>query len=117
MLHERAHLGILKPVGRALVLNQMRFPTDLREATDLHFPSAKDVQKDELKMAVKLIDQQTGHFVAEDYRDTYTEELEELIKAKTKGKKVSVKEGKKPEQTSAKDLMSALKASLKDTAE
>lgn len=116
VLHERAHLGILKPVGRALVLNQMRFPTDLREATDLHFPSAKDVQKDELKMAVKLIDQQTGHFVAEDYHDTYTEELEELIKAKTKGKKISVKEGKKPEQTSAKDLMSALKASLKDTA-
>ncbi len=114
VLHEREHLGVIKPVGKALVLNQMRYPTDLREATELKFPSDKDVTKDELKMALKLIDQQTGHFIPEDYRDTYTEELEELIKAKTKGKKVTAKSAKEPEHTHAKDLMAALKASLKE---
>ncbi len=114
VLHEREHLGVIKPVGKALVLNQMRYPTDLREATELKFPSDKDVTKDELKMALKLIDQQTGHFIPEDYRDTYTEELEDLIKAKTKGKKVTGKPVKEPEHTHAKDLMAALKASLKE---
>jgi len=30
VMHEREHLAVLKPVGRAIVLEQMRFPTDLR---------------------------------------------------------------------------------------
>ncbi len=114
VIRQREHLGVIKPVGKALVLNQMRFPTDLREATDLKFPSGTDVSKDELRMAIKLISQETGHFAPEDYRDTYTEELEDLIEAKTKGKKPKQGSAAKPKDTSAKDLMSALKASLKE---
>jgi DNA end-binding protein Ku len=113
VFHQRDHLGVIKPVGKALVLNQMRFPTDLREATDLKFPSDKDLDKDELKVALKLIAQETGHFAPEDYHDTYTEELEDLIQAKTKGKKPKA-HGAKPKDTAAGDLMSALKASLKE---
>jgi len=62
-------------------------------------------------VAVKLIKQETKHFIPEDFHDTYTEELEEIIKAKTKGKKPP-KHDKAPKDTSASDLMSALKASL-----
>jgi DNA end-binding protein Ku len=113
VIHQREHIGAIKPVGRALVLNQMRFPTDLREATDLKFPEAKSVSDAEVKMALKLIAQDTGHFVPEDYHDNYTEELEEIIKAKTKGKKLAPKRKGASTETSAKDLMSALKASLK----
>lgn len=113
VIHEREHLGVIQPVGRALVLNQMRFPTDIREATNLKFPTGKEVTAKELDVAMKLIRQETKHFVPEDFRDTYTEELEEMIKAKTKGKKMPSK-GRAPKDTSAHDLMSALKASLKD---
>lgn len=113
VLHERDHVAVIKPVGRALILNQMRFPTDLRGASELHFPTDKDVTAKEVEMAVKLIRQETKPFVAEDLHDTYTEELEEMIKLKTKGKKVK-KPAHEPEHTSAKDLMSALKASLKE---
>ncbi|HTE22841.1 MAG TPA: Ku protein [Candidatus Limnocylindria bacterium] len=114
VIHQREHLGVIKPVGQALVLNQMRFPTDLREATDLKFPSGKSISKDEVKVALKLISQETSHFIPEDFHDTYTEELEKLIKDKTKGKKPSKKPpAKSPKDASAKDLMSALKASLK----
>lgn len=113
VFHQREHIAVIKPVGRALVLNQMRFPTDLREGTDLNLPSGKDITADEVKVALKLIAQETGYFVPEDYHDTYTEELEEIIKAKTKGKKISPKHHAAPTETSAKDLMSALKASLK----
>lgn len=114
VIHQREHLGVIKPVGKALVLNQMRFPTDLREAGDLKFPTDSAISKDEVKVALKLISQETGHFIPEDYHDTYTEELEDLIKAKTKGKKLTPK-SKAPKETSAKDLMSALKASLKES--
>ncbi len=115
VVHEREHLGVIKPVGRALVLNQMRFPTDLREGTDLTFPSDKEITHKELDVALKLIRQETKPFVPEDFHDSYTEELEDMIAAKTKGKKPP-KHRAAPKNTSAHDLMAALKASLKSDA-
>jgi DNA end-binding protein Ku len=114
VMHQREHIAVLKPVGRVLVLNQMRFPTDLREPGELNLPTDREVTETELEMALKLIKQGTKPFIAEDLRDTYTEELEEMIKAKTKGKKPSKTKSAAPEKTSAKDLMATLKASLKD---
>jgi DNA end-binding protein Ku len=114
VMHEREHVGVIKPVGRVLVLNQMRFPTDIREPGELHLPTAKEVTGKEIEMALKLVKQETKPFIAEDLRDTYTEELEEMIKQKVKGKKPSKKKPSAPKETSAKDLMGALKASLKE---
>jgi len=114
VMHQRRHVAVIKPLGRALILEQMRYPSDLRQATELHFPTDKEVTDKELEMALKIVKQETKPFIAEDLRDTYTEELEEMIKAKTKGKKPPrpVKSEKKTETT--KDLMAALKASLKE---
>ncbi|HSX07709.1 MAG TPA: Ku protein [Candidatus Saccharimonadales bacterium] len=112
VMHERQHIAIIKPVGRALILNQMRYPTDLREPVDLKFPTGKDLTDKELEVALKLIKQETKPFIPEDLHDTYTEELEEIIKDKAKGKKPSKAAARTP-QASAQDLMSALKASLK----
>lgn len=112
VFHEREHIGVIKPVGKALVLNQMRYPTDIRSGSELNFPKS-DVDKKELDMALKLIKQETKPFIPEDYKDTYTDELEDLIKAKAKGKKPPKHKGKAPSKTESKDLMNALKASLK----
>lgn len=113
VLHEREHLGVIKPVGQTLILNQLRWPTDLREGTELKIPGNQKVAEAELKIALQLISQQTKPFAAEDYQDTYTDNLEKIIASKTKGKKVSIPK-EKPEKTHAKDLMAALKASLDD---
>jgi DNA end-binding protein Ku len=114
VLHEREHIAVIKPVGRALVLNQMRFPTDLREPGELHFPTDKDLTDKEVEMALKLVKQETKPFIPEDHHDTYTEELEEIIKDKTKGKiPPTDKKTAAPKETSVKVVMSALKASLK----
>ena len=113
VLHEHEHIAAIKPVGRALVLNQMRYPSDLRQPTELHMPTDKDVTEREVDMALQLIRQETRPFIAEDLRDTYTLELEELIKQKAKGKRPS-RSAKSSEPTTPKDLMSALKASLKE---
>lgn len=112
VLRNREHAAVLKPVGHAIVLNQMRFPSDLRTGTDLNFPDEK-TNKTELDMALKLIEQETKPFIPEDLHDTFTEELEELIKAKAKGKKPP-KHEKAPGKTESKDIMAALKASLKE---
>lgn len=115
VMHGREHIAVIKPVGRMLVLNQMRFPTDIRQPGELNLPTDKEVTEAELEMALKLVKQGTKPFIPEDLRDTYTEELEELIKqkAKGKGKKTAKAPAKAPKETSATDLMATLKASLK----
>jgi DNA end-binding protein Ku len=112
VLRSRDNMAALKPVGKVLVLNQLRFPADVREPVNLNLPSKKEASEDEVKMALALISQLTKHFVPEDWHDTYTEELEEIIEQKAKGKKPKAR-GKAPNDTKVKDLMATLKASLK----
>lgn len=109
-MRARDNMAVIKPLGNALILNQLRFPSDLREPGDIIFPK-EQAKKEELSMAMKLIDQLTEPFIAEDWHDTYTEELEEIIEDKVKGKKPA-KHGKEPAPTKVGDLMASLKASL-----
>jgi DNA end-binding protein Ku len=112
VLRQREHLSAIKPVGSVIVLNQMRFPADLRSAGGLKLPD-KSSKDDEIKMAETLIEQLTKPFIPEDFHDTYTEELEERIEAKVKHQPVS--KAKTPDKAPVKDLMAALKASLEAT--
>lgn len=113
VLHERQHIAVIKPIEHALVLIQMRFPTDLRDPKDLHFPGS-EVNAHELEVALKLIHQDTHPFRPDILHDTYTDDLEKLIKEKTKGKKIYTPTSDHHiHETSSKDLMNALKASLK----
>ncbi|HSX27944.1 MAG TPA: Ku protein [Candidatus Saccharimonadales bacterium] len=111
VIHEREHLGVIKPVGKALVLNQMRWPSDLREGVDLKLPS-NEIDEKEVKVALQLIAQQTKPFAPEDFQDTYTDNLEEIIAKKAKGKTPTAVRRKPAEKTNAKDLLQTLKASL-----
>jgi DNA end-binding protein Ku len=110
VLRQREHLALIKAVGQVLVLNQMRYPADLRSPGGLKLPPKSAAKPGEIEMANKLIDQLTHPFVPEDFHDTYTEELQTRIEAKVKGKPAP-----KPEDAPTKptaDLMAALKASL-----
>lgn len=110
-LRARDNLAVVKPYNNGLILNQLRFPADLRDPVGLNFPETDQAGEDELEMALALIKQQTKPFIAEDWHDTYTEELEEIIEEKAEG--VSSKQrGKEPVPTKVNDLMETLKASL-----
>jgi DNA end-binding protein Ku len=113
VLRNREHLAAVKPVGRVLVLNQMRFPAELRSPGGLKLPEKNLAKPDELKMADALIKQLTRPFIPEDFHDTYTEELEDRIEAKIKHQPAPAAH---PADTKpVKDLMAALKASLEQT--
>lgn len=109
-MRARETFGALKPLGNGLIFNQMRFPADLREAGELQFPDEK-ADKEEIAMALKLIKHLEKPFIAEDWHDTYTEELEDIIKQKAKGKQPQSR-GKAPTHTPVTDLMATLRASL-----
>lgn len=111
VMRNKETLAILRASEKVIVLNRIRFQEEIRDATELSLPPKTEVRANELKMAVSLIDQLSGKFNIDQYKDTYTAELLKLIKAKSKG--VKVKEPKlKVVHSKAKDLMDQLKASL-----
>jgi non-homologous end joining protein Ku len=74
------------------------------------------VDNKELSLGKSLVENLTSEdFDPSQYSDTYAKELEKLIQAKSKGQQVKeVIEGK-GEEEDTKDLLEALKASLKTT--
>lgn len=115
VMRGREHLAAIVPVERALVLEQMRFTNEIKRPVGLKLPTDKEVAKSEIEMALKLINQLSAPFIPEDYHDTYTEELEEIIDEKVKGKPIK-SHGKAPAATHSRDLMATLKASLETPA-
>jgi DNA end-binding protein Ku len=111
VLRNREHMALVRSQDDALVLNQLRFADELRSPTELKLPTTQKVDAKELKMALSLIEQITEPFDPQQYKDTYTEELQRLIESKVQGKTPKAK-GKAPEPSKVKDLMSLLKASL-----
>ena len=116
VLRNREHLAIVRPKEGILVLNQLRFAQDLRQPDELRKPDKVEMSQQEISLALALIDQLTKRFDPQDYRDTYTAELKEIIEEKSKGI-TPISRGKEPVPTEVKDLMAILKASLKEEKE
>jgi DNA end-binding protein Ku len=110
VMRNKEGLCLIKPMEDILVLNRIRWAQEIRPTEDLKVPSAAP-KPGEMKMALELIKQLTGPFDISKYKDTYSDELMKLIKAKAKGKapKTALKVVHKATGT---DLLSQLKASL-----
>lgn len=107
--HER--LCTLKPCGRGMMLDIIRYQQEVREA-DAYFERIHDVKvdKDELDLAVQLVKSKSGKFHPEKFHDHYREALQELIDAKMQKRKPHI-EKSKPQQK-VNNLMDALRKSL-----
>lgn len=110
VLRNRESLVLVKPADDILLLNKIRFAQEIRDTDEIKVPSTQS-KPAELKMAVQLIQQLTTDFDIKKYKDTYTEKLMKLIKAKAKGKKVTAP-ALHVAHSRSRDLMSQLKASL-----
>jgi DNA end-binding protein Ku len=115
VLRTRERVAIVKPRSNALVLDQMRYYQDIRTTKELNLPEEANLKEREIGMAVAFIEQLTEKFDPKQFHDTYKDELEKIIEAKSKGETVRVK-GKEPVATKAEDLMELLKASLEQRA-
>ncbi|HMG16948.1 MAG TPA: Ku protein [Saprospiraceae bacterium] len=111
VLRNKEGLAILKPYGKLIVLNRIRFTEEIRESSELNLPPISDSKSKEMEMANKLIEQLTEKFDITRYKDTYTEKLLQIIKEKAKGKKITPHKMKVVHKQS-ENLMEMLKASL-----
>lgn len=113
----REYLVSLKPCGKGIVLETLRYEDEVRKAQSYFkdLPTTKP-SKDMLDLAKTLIDQKTAPFDAGEFHDRYVEALEELIekKRKAKGKKIleDVEEPETARGSNVIDLMAALKKSV-----
>lgn len=114
VLRNQEHLMVLKPYKNGMVLNQLRYVDEIRNIEELNLPRSEKVNQKELSMALKLIDQLTEKFKPQDYKDTYIQSLEKTIQNKVAGLSSITKKGKAPKPTKVYDIMSKLKASLKE---
>jgi DNA end-binding protein Ku len=111
-LRQREALASLKTIGDALVLEVMRFGTELVDPSEYTFPPAKDVRPQELQMAEQLVGTFATKFDPSKYTDEYRAYIMRLIDDKLKGKEVSTEEAAEPEGTPVLDLMARLRESL-----
>jgi DNA end-binding protein Ku len=112
VMRQKEYVAAIRPDGDILILEQMRYADEIRDP-DVDVPKKATYTKKELDIAQTLIKQLTKKFDIAKFKDTYTEELEEVIEAKAKGKRVKVdtKESA-PVATDMKDLMKMLEKSL-----
>jgi DNA end-binding protein Ku len=64
---------------------------------------------EELELAEKIIENLSGDFVITEYKDTYREHVQKLVKQKMRGEVIKVEE---PKQEEVKELMVALQETL-----
>lgn len=111
VLRNKEHLAVIRPESNIIVLEQIRFKNEIRQPEGLKLPQENLSTSAEIDLALQLIEHLTVKFDPGAYKDTYTEDLKEIIEAKSKGKTPSAK-GQTAEPVRVHDLMSVLKKSL-----
>ena len=123
VLRTKEYLCAVMPEGDALVLDLLRWPEELIDASTVGVPTGKPeeyrINARELEMAKQLIDAMEGEFAPEDFKDTFHDKLAQVIDEKMKkgGKRTSPAVEKQPATTNVVDFMALLKQSLEKSGE
>jgi len=108
----RATLVRLGESQHALVLTLLRFADELVSTDQFSLPSNTSIKKAELGMAKTLVENLAAKWQPEKYTDEYRENLMRIIKAKSKGKTVTLEAAEEPRHAEVVDLMERLRQSL-----
>lgn len=111
VLRSTENLCIIHPVKNVIVITKIRFAEEIRPSEEILTPDDVTVSKKELDMGLALINQYTGKFEIEKFKDEYHHELMKIIQAKAKGKRPTIKK-LKPQKAAGDDLYDQLMQSL-----
>ena len=115
VMRNKQYIAAIRAVNGQLVMSTMVYadevvrPSTIEEMTDL---DGVDVSDKELAMAGQLVESLAGTFDHDRYRDSYREQVMELIERKAAGEELTLPE--RPSSSPAViDLMAALEASVR----
>src|SRR5713101_5788623 len=112
VLRDREEVVMISPLDGGIMLYKLRNPTELRKMESVPQIEHKEVNKDELKLSINLVESMASTLKDLDLTDRYSDALREMIEAKIAGKQVvTVAEEQKP----VVDIMTALRQSIEQT--
>src|SRR3954469_12678402 len=115
VIRSKQHLVAVRPQGDVLGMATMLYPDEIVESDRIdEIPDADEVATTdkELAIAKQLVESLAGPFEPEKYRDTYREDVLNLIERKAAGEEIAVQPVREEEPAAVPDLMAALQASL-----
>ena len=113
VLSNRERLIALMCRDKGLLMMTLRTADEVRDAKD-YFTDIEEEEPDKemLELGERLIEQKSGKFDPNEFRDRYQDALLEMVKAKAKGQEPVIAQA--PERGKVINLMDALKRSLED---
>jgi DNA end-binding protein Ku len=113
VMRGKQYLTALRADEGVIALETLYFADEIRDPQKMldEVTEVKAARGKELTMATSLIESMSEPWTPEDYRDTYTERVNQLVKDKEKGRK-TVTEAAPPDATEVTDLMEALRRSV-----
>ena len=108
----RERLGLLRVKDDVIVLHAMRWPDEIRDPAEL-LPPPAELSDDEIDGALALMDTMSREDLDDpEFRDTYTEALEQIIEAKREHREPPKVEEPERQPGQVVDLMAALQESV-----
>jgi DNA end-binding protein Ku len=121
VIRTKQHLCALVCVEDKIVLNTLRYASEIRDATELKLPpatmKAAGISDKELQMALSLVEGMSEEWKPEQYHDTYKDDVLALVKKKIKAGQTKTitaaePEAKAPKSSNVVDLVALLQDSL-----
>lgn len=111
-LRDREEAVMIAPQDGGIVLYKLRQPNEVRRVEDVPQFERREVNKEELKLSISLVESMAAKLKEIDLTDRYRDALRELIEAKIAGREVvAAPEVEKP----VVDIMTALRQSIEAT--
>ena len=113
VISQRERTIAIRPLDGGLAVHTLNEERDLNSAKPL-FEGLEGIKIDPemVKLAVQLVDRQSGRYDPADLEDRYESRLRAMIDAKIKGEGLAAEEDVGPTESNVVDLMAALRRSL-----
>lgn len=112
VLRDREETVMIAPLDGGIMLYKLRQPNEVRKMEGVPQLERKEVNKDELKLSISLVESMASSLKELDLTDRYRDALREMIDAKIAGREiVTAPDEEKP----VVDIMTALKQSIEQT--
>ncbi len=119
VLRNKQHLAVVMPLGKALVMNTLRWAEEVRGVEYLEMKDealTSDLNPKELDMAKRLVEDMSEEWNPDQYKDTFQDQIMDLVETKAREGKIEAVGG--PEEAVDRrsadviDLTELLKRSL-----
>lgn len=116
-MHAGEHVLVVRPGHKGLLAHTMFYNDEIRAANEFQ-TNTREVAAKELELATKFVKAIASPFAPEEFKDTYREQVQNLVSSKVKNKQVAAQAAATEPAIAAAPVMNildALKKSLEST--